>query len=113
MMYDYLETLCLHPLWVLATMRNMMMTMTTEITLVLSGYHARGLEAIPAKCAVGGNLYTLYTLLSSNEILLKSYFMLSLNVACSECDFLFLKRLLISQKSWCHRQMIMEVWKKT
>ena len=54
MMYDYLETLCLHPLWVLATMRNMMMTMTTEITLVLSGYHARGLEAIPAKCAVGG-----------------------------------------------------------
>ena len=62
----------------------------------------------------GGNLYTLYTLLSSdsNEILLNSYFMLSLKVAFSECDFLFLKRLLTSQKSWCHRQINMEVWRE-
>ena len=62
----------------------------------------------------GGNLYTLYTLLSShsNEMLLKSYFLLSLKVACSVCDFLILKHLLISQKSWCHRQINMEVWKE-
>ena len=38
--------------------------------------------------------------------------MLSLKVAFSECDFLFLKRLLTSQKSWCHRQINMEVWKE-
>ena len=71
-MDDYLVPVSFMGPW---TMRNMMLTMTTEITaMVLSGYHARGLEAIPAKCAVGGNLYTLYTLLcsDSNEILLKS-----------------------------------------
>ena len=112
MIYDYLVPVSFVGPW---TLRNMMMMMTTEITLVLSGYHARGLEAIPAKCAVGGNLYTLYTLLSShsNEMLLKSYFLLSLKVACSVCDFLILKHLLISQKSWCHSQINMEVWKKS
>ena len=34
-------------------------------------------------------------------------------VACSVCDFLILKHLLISQKSWCHSQINMEVWKKS
>ena len=36
---------------VMATMTMMMMIMT----LRLSGYHGRGLEAIPGKCAVRGN----------------------------------------------------------
>ena len=57
-MDDYLVPVSFMGPW---TMRNMMLTMTTEITLVLSGYHARGLEAIPAKCAVGG-IFILYTL---------------------------------------------------
>ena len=55
---DYLVPVSFVGPW---TLRNMMMIMTMEITLVLSGYHARGLEAIPAKCAVGG-IFILYTL---------------------------------------------------